>query len=333
MSTTLLPRLDEALSSARYHIRFGDKGKTEPITVNGVTSNSHPKSCKCTGISYHWANAGKRDPITVDGQTQCITPRLANDLEKGPYHWASAADEVDPISCRSLLVKRLPNPAEHGLVSSLNIDATQSEKHLAYRNWETLAASVDENYPVKSFADADQAITGSELAASGFPGKLPGEVSRRRGRDPGQLLSIDLKLLGAILHFQGNGGPETRRGRPIASVQFDVETIEARVCVYEAAKADEYYHSIDWRSFFSLYRAKDPKDHVYEARRLLPLVYVRYRAEILKAKVGALLRLAAFFFEQVSQSKTEEPTTFGNTVAAFLSFRSRLRGAREELPV
>ncbi|KAI1026613.1 hypothetical protein LB505_000859 [Fusarium chuoi] len=413
MSTSKDSRLYAPLDRSRRQIRLVEILSTKPKIVCNLTTISLDEATKFSAISYLWGDKGKTEPITVNGVEQFITPSLANALEYAPYHWTNAFPERDPRSCRlwadalcinqdddlekghQVQLMKLIYPAaevvfscldmeapqsdirlafdacetlaksavERGLVSSLiDIDATIEEKHIQELGWILRHPLLDENYPVKSqeFADADQAMyrmlklkywerawVFQELALS------------RRVVVIHQLLSIDLKLL---LDAQScvdiikemASGPETDQAyqyfwyiywhRFLTLRQVDW----ARVCVHEAAKADESLIR-SMRSFLLLvggmYRAKDPKDHVYALLGLTTLciepdytskttvasVYTEVCTDVLKSQKSVkgwpLCFLSGAGLAKQGQNQQYElpswvynfPETFkGNTVAHFL---------------
>ncbi|SCV44397.1 related to heterokaryon incompatibility protein (het-6OR allele) [Fusarium fujikuroi] len=364
MSTSKDLRLYAPLDRSRRHIRLVEILSAKPKIVYNLTTISLDEATKFSAISYLWGDKGKTEPITVNGVEQFITPSLANALEYAPYHWANAFPERDPRSCRlwadalcinqdddlgkghQVQLMKLIYPAAEVVFSCLDIEATQSDIRLAFKACETLAKSaaerglvsslididatieekhiqelgwvlrhplLDENYPVKSqeFADADQAMYRMlKLKYWERAWVFQELVLSRRVVVIHQLLSIDLKLL---LDAQScidiikemASGPETdeadqyfwyiywQRFLTLRQVEW------ARVCVYEAAKADESIIR-SMRSFLLLvggmYRAKDPKDHVYALLGLTTL-YIEpdYTSKTTVASV--------YSEEQVSQSK------------------------------
>ncbi|KAF5628576.1 heterokaryon incompatibility protein (het-6OR allele) [Fusarium sp. NRRL 25303] len=295
MSTSKDPRLYAPLDRSRRHIRLVEILSTKPKIVCNLTTISLDEATKFSAISYLWGDRGKTEPITVNGVEQFITPN--DDLEKG--HQVQLMKLIYPaaevvFSCLDIEATQsdirlafkacetlAKSAVERGLVSSLiDIDATIEEKHIQELGWLLRHPLLDENYPVKSqeFADADQAMYRMlKLKYWERAWVFQELVLSRRVVVIHQLLSIDLKLL---LDAQScidiikemASGPETDEADQYFwyiywQMFLTLRQVEwAWVCVYEAAKADESIIR-SMRSFLLLvggmYRAKDPKDHVY----------------------------------------------------------------------
>ncbi|KAF5672892.1 heterokaryon incompatibility protein (het-6OR allele) [Fusarium denticulatum] len=325
-------RLYAPLDRSRRQIRLVEILSTKPKIVCNLTTVSLDEDTQFSAISYLWGDKGKTEPTTVNGVEQFITTSLANALEYAPYHWANAFPERDPKSCRlwadalcinqdddlekghQVQLMKFIYPAVEIVFSCLDIEASQSDIRLAFQTCETLVKAavergfvrsaidvdatiedkhiqelewllrhplLDENCPIKSqeFADAEQAMHQMLRLKYWERAWIFQElVLSRRVVVIHQLLSIDLKfLLDAqfcidIIKHMASVLEEVDQTyqyfwyiywqRFLTLRQVDW----ARVCVHEATNADETIIR-SMRGFLLLmggmYRAKDPKDHVY----------------------------------------------------------------------
>ncbi|KAF5600828.1 heterokaryon incompatibility (het-6OR allele) [Fusarium pseudoanthophilum] len=332
MSATKDSRIYAPLDRSRRQIRLVEILSTKPKIICNLTTVSLDEDTKFSAISYLWGDKGKTEPITVNGVEQFITPSLANALEYAPYHWANAFPERDPKACRlwadalcinqgddlekghQVQLMKFIYPAAEVVFSCLDIEASQSDIRLAFQTCETLGKAaverglvrsaidvdatiedkhiqelewllrhplLDENCPIKSqeFADAEQAMHRMLRLKYWERAWIFQElVLSRRVIVIHQLLSIDLKfLLDAqscidIIKHMASVLEEVDQTyqyfwyiywqRFLTLRQVDW----ARVCVHEATNADETIIR-SMRGFLLLmggmYRAKDPKDHVY----------------------------------------------------------------------
>ncbi|CVL10591.1 related to heterokaryon incompatibility protein (het-6OR allele) [Fusarium proliferatum] len=352
-----------------------------------LTTVSLDEATEFSAISYLWGDKGKTESITVNGVEQFVTPSLANVLEYAPYHWANAFPERDPRSCRlwadalcinqdddlekghQVQLMKFIYPAAEVVFFCLDMEAPQSDIRLAFKACETLAKSAAESGLSQEFADADQAMYRMlKLKYWERAWVFQELVLSRRVVVIHQLLSIDLKLL---LDAQScidiirdmASGPETDEADQYFWYIYwqsflTLRQVDwARVCVHEAEKAAKADESIirSMRSFLLLvggmYRAKDPKDQVYALLGLTALyigpdytskttvasVYTEVCAEILKlqkpAKHWPLCFLSGAGLAYQGQNQKYElpswvynfPETFsGNKLAQFL-----LRGYEE----
>ncbi|KAF5713627.1 heterokaryon incompatibility (het-6OR allele) [Fusarium mundagurra] len=331
MSTSKDSRLYAHLDRSRRQIRLVEIVSTKPKIVCNLTTVSLDEDTQFSAISYLWGDKGKTEPITVNGVEQFITPSLANALEYAPHHWANAFPERDSRSCRlwadalcidqdddlekghQVQLMKFIYPAAEVVFSCLDIEASQSDIRLAFKTCETLAKSaverglvrsvidicapieekhiqelewllrhplLDENCPIKSqeFGDAEHAMSRMlELKYWERAWVFQELVLSRRVVVIHQLLSIDLKFLldaqsciDMIREMAGVSEVDQAyqsfwniywlRFSKLRQVDW------ARACVHETAKADESI-TRSMRSFMLLlggmYRAKNPKDHVY----------------------------------------------------------------------
>ncbi|KAF4420429.1 heterokaryon incompatibility (het-6OR allele) [Fusarium acutatum] len=100
MSDSKDSRLYAPLDRSRRQIRLVEILSTKPKIVCSLTTVSLDEDTEFSAISYLWGDKGKTESITVNGVEQFVTPSLANALEYAPYHWANAFPERDPKSCR-----------------------------------------------------------------------------------------------------------------------------------------------------------------------------------------------------------------------------------------
>ncbi|KAF5585305.1 heterokaryon incompatibility (het-6OR allele) [Fusarium pseudocircinatum] len=325
-------RLYTPLDRSRRQIRLVEVLSTKPKIVCNLTTVSLDEDTQFSAISYLWGDKGKTELITVNGVEQFLTPSLANALEYAPYHWSNAFPERDPKACRlwadalcinqdddlekghQVQLMKFIYPAAEVVFSCLDIEASQSDIRLAFQTCETLGKAavergfvrsaidvdatiedkhiqelewllrhplLDENCPIKSqeFADAEQAMHRMLRLKYWERAWIFQElVLSRRVVVIHQLLSIDLKFLLDAQFF-------IDIIKHMASVLEEVDqtykyfwyiywqrflTLRqvdwARVCVHESTNADETIIR-SMRGFLLLmggmYRAKDPKDHVY----------------------------------------------------------------------
>ncbi|KAF5636223.1 heterokaryon incompatibility (het-6OR allele) [Fusarium tjaetaba] len=325
-------RLYAPLDRSQRQIRLVEILSTKPKIVCSLATVSLDEDTRFSAISYLWGDKGKTEPITVNGVEQFITPSLANALEYASHHWANAFPERDTKSCRlwadalcinqdddfekghQVQLMKFIYPAAEVVFSCLDIEASQSDIRLAFQTRETLAKAaverglvssaidvdatiedkhiqelewllrhplLDEKCPIKSqeFADAEQAMLRMLLLKYWERAWIFQElVLSRRVVVIHQLRSIDLKFL---LDAQSCIDIIKHRASVLEEVDqayqyfwyiycqrfLTLRQVEwARVCVREAAKADETIIR-SMRGFLLLwggkYRAKNPKDHVY----------------------------------------------------------------------
>ncbi|KAF5537809.1 heterokaryon incompatibility (het-6OR allele) [Fusarium mexicanum] len=331
MSASKDSRLYAPLDRSRRQIRLVEILSTKPKIVCNLTTVSLDEDTKFSAISYLWGEKGKTEPITVNGVEQFITPSLANALEYAPYHWANAFPERDSRYCRlwadalcinqdddlekghQVQLMRFIYPAAEVVFSCLDVEASQSDIRLAFKTYETLAKSavergivssaididatiedrhiqelewllrhpiLDENCPIESqeFVDAEQAMHRMlKLKYWERAWVFQELVLSRRVVVIHQLLSIDLKfLLDAqdcigIIKEMADGSDVDQTYQYFWNIYWQrfltLRQVDwARVYVHEATKADESV--IRWMRGILLlvggmYRAKNPKDHVY----------------------------------------------------------------------
>ncbi|KAG4278623.1 hypothetical protein FPRO04_06678 [Fusarium proliferatum] len=334
-----------------------------------LTTVSLDEATEFSAISYLWGDKGKTESITVNGVEQFVTPSLANVLEYAPYHWANAFPERDPRSCRlwadalcinqdddlekghQVQLMKFIYPAAEVVFSCLDMEAPQSDIRLAFKVCETLAKSaaerglvrstididapiedkhiqelewllrhplLDENYPVKSqeFADADQAMYRMlRLKYWERAWVFQELVLSRRVVVIHQLLSIDLKLL--------------------LDAQSCIDIIRDMASGPETDEADQYFWYIYWQRFLTLRQVDWARVCVHEAekaakadesiirsmRSFLLLVGGMYRAKDLKDYVYALLGLTTLYIEPDYTSKTTVASVYTEVCAEILKLQ------------
>ncbi|KAF5675455.1 heterokaryon incompatibility (het-6OR allele) [Fusarium circinatum] len=166
-------RLYAPLDRSRRQIRLVEILSTKPKIVCDLTTVSLDEDTNiiCLGISYVWGEKGKTEPVIVNGVEQFIPPSLANALEYAPYHCANAFPERDSRSCRlwadalcinqdhdlekghQVQLMRFIYPAAEVVFSCLNVEASQSDIRRAFKTRETLAKAAVERGLVRSAID------------------------------------------------------------------------------------------------------------------------------------------------------------------------------------
>ncbi|KAF5712593.1 heterokaryon incompatibility protein (het-6OR allele) [Fusarium globosum] len=337
MSPSGNSRLYAPLDRSRREIRVIEILSTKPRIVCNLTTVSLDQGPEFSAISYLWGDNGKPEAITVNGIERFITPSLASALEYVPYHWKNAFPERKSQSCRvwadalcinqdedlekshQVELMKFIYPAAELVFSCLDIGALQSDVRLAFKTCETLAKCalerdlarpaynvysnieeksaqdfdwllqhpfLDENYPINSqeFTDAEQAVSRTfglkywerawifqELALS------------KRVVVIYQLEFIDLKsLLDAQSCIQLLKRTAEVKSKPAGygvwclwhSLSKIREVDWARACVHGGKNAQESVLR-DMRSLLPLlygrYGTKDPKDQVYALLGVIPL--------------------------------------------------------------
>ncbi|KAF5239870.1 hypothetical protein FANTH_9812 [Fusarium anthophilum] len=164
-------RLYAPLDRSRRQIRLVEILSTKPKIVCDLTTASLDEDTKFSAISYLWGEKGKTEAVTVNGVEQFVPPSLANALEYAPYHWANAYPERDSRSCRlwadalcinqdddlekghQVQLMRFIYPAAEVVFSCLNVEASQSDIRRAFKTCETLAKVAVERGLVLSAID------------------------------------------------------------------------------------------------------------------------------------------------------------------------------------
>ncbi|KAF5986115.1 heterokaryon incompatibility protein (het-6OR allele) [Fusarium bulbicola] len=232
------------------HLWIGDDGRsassrfsTKLKIVCNLTTVSLDEDNKFSAISYLWGEKGKTEPIIVNGVQQFITPSLANALEYAPYHWANAFPERDSRSCRLWadalcinqdddlekghqvqLMKFIYSAAEV-VFSCLDIEASQSDIRLAFKTCETLAKAAVERGLVRSAIDIDATIEDKHVQELEWLLRHPlldenCPVKSQEFSDAEQAMHrmLKLKYWERAWGFPGTGSLEACRRDPSASV-------------------------------------------------------------------------------------------------------------------
>ncbi|KAF4496026.1 heterokaryon incompatibility (het-6OR allele), partial [Fusarium agapanthi] len=359
MSPSADSRLYAPLDRSRREIRVIEILSTKPKIVCNLSTVSLGQGPEFSAISYLWGDKGKSEAITVNGIERFITPSLANALEYVPYHWKSAFPERQFKSCRvwadALCINQDENlekshqvelmkfiyPAAEIVFSCLDIGALQSDVRIAFKTCETLAKSaleldlvrpaynlyanikernaqdlewllqhpfLDGKCPINSqeFTDAEQAVARMfQLKYWERAWILQELVLSKRVVVIHQLEFIDLKsLLDAqsctqlLKEVAESKSKQVDRGFWYLWHSFSkIREVEwARACVHGGEDADESILR-DMRSLLPLlygrYGTKDPKDHVYALLGVIPLSIERFEPDYTSQMSVASVYVAA----------------------------------------
>jgi hypothetical protein len=333
MSTSSDSRLYAPLDRSRREIRLIEILSTKPKIVCNLTTVSLDQDPEFSALSYLWGDTGKTEAITVNGVEQLITSSLANALEYVPYHWKNAFTEREPKSCRlwadalcinqddelekghQVQLMKFIYPAAEIVFSCLDIEAPQSDIRLAFKTCETLAKSalehglvrspcefylsseekcvqdlgwllqhplLDEKYPINSqeFVDAEQAMSRTLRLRYWERAWIFQElVLSKRVVVIHQLEFMDLKFLldaQSCVQLLREKAVESKSKSSQAHHYFwhfywqtflTLRRVDwARACVHGGTNADKtvFRYMRSYLLLFSgMYGAKNPKDHVY----------------------------------------------------------------------
>ncbi|KAG9496680.1 hypothetical protein J7337_011460 [Fusarium musae] len=330
-------RLYAPLNRSRREIRVIEILSTKPRIVCNLTTVSLNQDPEFSAISYLWGDKGKSEAITVNGIENFITPSLANALEYVPYHWNNAFPERQSKSCRvwadalpinqneklekshQVELMRFIYPAAEIVFSCLDIGALQSDVRIAFETCETPAKSalerdlvrsaynvypnieeknaqdlewflqhpfLDGKYPINSqeFEDAEQAVSRTFrlkywerawIFQELVPSKRVVVIHQLEFIDLGSLLDAQscTQLLKEMAESESK-----QAGRGFWDLWHSFSKIRevnwARACVHGGKDAEESTLQ-DVLNLLPLlygrYGTKDPKDHVYALLGVIPL--------------------------------------------------------------